>query len=260
MDFGDQPSQPKQIPWKLIFIVGGGIVLAGVILAVVLWQVNRASAPDSSSSSPTSLFGKPVTTTYDACASAEDKEACRIANAKQKAIEDKKADVCESLKEADKDDCYWSVARVARDAAVCTKITDKNLSVRCSDELSVSAALATSDILLCDKIGDGQVKASCQLVITSTKGFVCAADMDCEFDRVLSAANQAEDAEVCRVLDPKRDAECRAQILVNDPDHDGLDSTQELVLYGTDPRNKDTDGDGYLDGEEVNSGHDPLKK
>ena len=64
----------------------------------------------------------------------------------------------------------------------------------------------------------------------------------------------------CRVLDPKRDAECRAQILVNDPDHDGLDSTQELVLYGTDPRNKDTDGDGYLDGEEVNSGHDPLKK
>ena len=42
-----------------------------------------------------------------------------------------------------------------------------------------------------------------------------------------------------------------------DPDSDGLKNWQEEV-YKTDPRNPDTDSDGYLDGEEVASGYDPT--
>lgn len=42
-----------------------------------------------------------------------------------------------------------------------------------------------------------------------------------------------------------------------DPDGDGLKNWQEET-YKTDPRNPDTDGDGYLDGEEVASGYDPT--
>lgn len=41
-----------------------------------------------------------------------------------------------------------------------------------------------------------------------------------------------------------------------DADHDGLTNIEESY-WGTDPFNKDTDGDGFLDGEEVASGHDP---
>lgn len=44
-----------------------------------------------------------------------------------------------------------------------------------------------------------------------------------------------------------------------DDDHDGISNWEESI-YGTNPHNPDTDGDGYLDGEEVLSGHDPLKK
>jgi len=44
-----------------------------------------------------------------------------------------------------------------------------------------------------------------------------------------------------------------------DTDNDGLRDWEE-ELFKTDPRNPDTDGDGYLDGEEVNSGHNPLVK
>ncbi len=44
-----------------------------------------------------------------------------------------------------------------------------------------------------------------------------------------------------------------------DSDNDGLRDWEE-ELFKTDPRNPDTDGDGYLDGEEVNSGHNPLVK
>ncbi len=44
-----------------------------------------------------------------------------------------------------------------------------------------------------------------------------------------------------------------------DSDNDGLRDWEE-ELYKTDPNNPDTDGDGYLDGEEVDSGHNPLVK
>lgn len=48
------------------------------------------------------------------------------------------------------------------------------------------------------------------------------------------------------------------QNIFQDSDQDGL-SNDEEVLYKTDPLNKDTDGDGYLDGVEVETGYDPLK-
>jgi len=46
---------------------------------------------------------------------------------------------------------------------------------------------------------------------------------------------------------------------VKDSDNDGLKDWEEN-LYKTDPLNSDTDADGYLDGEEINSGHNPLVK
>jgi hypothetical protein len=45
----------------------------------------------------------------------------------------------------------------------------------------------------------------------------------------------------------------------SDPDNDGLKNWEEEV-YKTDPRDPDTDKDGYTDGEEVLSGYNPLIK
>lgn len=42
-----------------------------------------------------------------------------------------------------------------------------------------------------------------------------------------------------------------------DPEGDDLTDLQEF-LNSTDPKNSDTDGDGYKDGEEVRKGYDPL--
>lgn len=44
-----------------------------------------------------------------------------------------------------------------------------------------------------------------------------------------------------------------------DSDQDGLTDEEERV-FGTDPLNADTDGDGYSDGAEVKSGYNPLQK
>ncbi len=43
-----------------------------------------------------------------------------------------------------------------------------------------------------------------------------------------------------------------------DQDNDGLTDEQELSIYGTDPVLADTDGDSYLDGEEVKNNYSPL--
>ncbi|MBI2439371.1 MAG: hypothetical protein HYV45_02080 [Candidatus Moranbacteria bacterium] len=47
--------------------------------------------------------------------------------------------------------------------------------------------------------------------------------------------------------------------IFQDADQDGL-SNEEEKLYGTDPHKKDTDGDGYSDGVEIESGYNPLKR
>ncbi len=42
-----------------------------------------------------------------------------------------------------------------------------------------------------------------------------------------------------------------------DDDGDGLSNADEDCIWGTDPFNSDSDGDGFSDGEEVEDGHDP---
>ena len=53
--------------------------------------------------------------------------------------------------------------------------------------------------------------------------------------------------------------EKRTEESLKDSDNDGLKDWEE-ELFHTDLLNPDTDGDGYLDGEEVDSGHNPLVK
>jgi|GEM_PF-3661731 len=48
------------------------------------------------------------------------------------------------------------------------------------------------------------------------------------------------------------------QIDTTDSDHDGLTDAQENVWYKTNPLLADTDGDGYLDREEIENGYNPL--
>ena len=263
MDFGDYPTQTKTIHWKLIILIGGGIVLAGGILIGVFAFTRKGTEPVVQKTAVTSKSTPStpeVVTATDPCSGAADADVCLIEQTKLKAIADKKSDACESLTDVQRDDCLWSVARVAVDTSICEKMTAKDLASRCADEVTTAKAFAASDASICDKIADVQVKSACTSVASAKDSTCSTKDLDCEFTRVLAAANLASDPRLCKALDPVTEAKCRSQVLVDDPDHDGIDTTQEIVLYGTDPYNPDTDSDGYPDGAEVNSGHDPLKK
>lgn len=51
--------------------------------------------------------------------------------------------------------------------------------------------------------------------------------------------------------------EAGTSITKPDTDSDGLGDREEVEVYDTDPRNPDTDGDTYLDGQEVAGGYNP---
>lgn len=48
------------------------------------------------------------------------------------------------------------------------------------------------------------------------------------------------------------------ELQAKDTDKDGLSDYDEIYIYKTSPYLSDTDSDGYLDKEEIDTGHDPL--
>lgn len=58
-------------------------------------------------------------------------------------------------------------------------------------------------------------------------------------------------------LSDVKEAELGLSDKTSDTDKDGLTDFTEIEQYKTDPKNKDTDGDGYVDGYEVLNGFNP---
>ena len=54
-----------------------------------------------------------------------------------------------------------------------------------------------------------------------------------------------------------KELESGTSITKADTDGDGLGDREEIEVYGTDPKDVDTDGDTYLDGQEVAGGYNP---
>ncbi len=59
-------------------------------------------------------------------------------------------------------------------------------------------------------------------------------------------------------LDDVRERELGTNLKLSDTDIDCLNDYQEVVVFKTNPLNSDSDGDSYIDGEEVANGYNPL--
>jgi hypothetical protein len=179
------------------------------------------------------------------------------------------------------------VARANFDADGCKLISDKEKQTNCADTIYRALASEEMDISWCEKISTEALRNRCVQAMTeaiaTTKG--CAgtgvAQTICDSLKALEAAAASEDPAQCLALaDPGDQVNCLEAVGSGDRDHDdlsasleerlgssdtdtdsdddGLSDFDEYNKYGTDPANPDTDGDGYLDGAEVQNGYNPL--
>lgn len=258
MEFGDYPTEQKTIPWKLIGMITGGVVIATVIIGGVLFAT-RKQAPLQVPSGSTVFGGQATQSEVDCVA---DPQQCPAAQTKASARASQDPSVCDTLQEGEKDDCYWGVARVMEDVSVCAMIKETIYASQCVVEQIAAKAIRTADPTVCDTIASSeQQKIQCQAVATAfqSEGMCKNEAGECVAMRVMQMADTLEDRAICTLLPAATIATCNANVRVDDPDHDGIETDIEIIVYGTNPRNPDTDQDGYGDKEEIESGHDPLK-
>lgn len=81
--------------------------------------------------------------------------------------------------------------------------------------------------------------------------------VDIERELLYTKEEKLADYNIFKLQFSKENLQVIQQKKNNDTDEDGLSDYEEEYIYGTSSRMKDTDGDGFLDGEEVKGGYNP---
>jgi len=256
MDFGDYPQQNKPIPWKMIAIIGGGVLVAIMLIVIVLRMIGPKN---------TLLVSETKQEGVVNCDQAADPETCKQMAQKKLATETKDPDACKDLTDANKEDCLLGVAAAKADVGLCEKLKDDSTKTLCLTSVYKTLAIQKTDVKLCDKIPNEGVKKACQDEILGPVTVEnCAARGQskeyCQMLVVAKAARDAQDPQMCQGFGDDLRGVCLQFVPIDDPDFDGIDSSTEMKVYKTDPRKADTDGDGFSDYQEITTGHDPLKK
>ncbi|MFA6130859.1 MAG: hypothetical protein WC730_01185 [Patescibacteria group bacterium] len=220
-----EQESPKKSGKKILILTG--VFLGVVVLGLGIWGV-------------IGLFsGEEVAT--------EEAEVCTLGEAGCStiaALETSDIDSCASLSGDEKINCedlaYLSKSQDEDDESWCKKIKSEILATSCEDNfaaqeslLRIEDASLTGNPLDCEALENTDDQVNCLDVIAS---------IDEDEDGLTR-----QDEYAAGTLDTDWDA-----------DNDGLNDGEEVSIHGTDPREIDTDGDGFSDFVEVQSGYDPL--
>jgi|AntRauTorckE6833_2_1112554.scaffolds.fasta_scaffold00174_3 hypothetical protein len=174
------------------------------------------------------------TSSLDLCQEIEDAEElnyCKSRVYHEIAIENNNINNCSLI-----EDSFWHraclnkiIVASAYDKDLCDEINDFGDSKECENTVLFQEAIETNN---CDLL-EGEIKTECEASLN------------------INQDNEESDVEENSISDEE-------QLRNTDSDDDGLSDYDEINIHGTDPNNPDTDGDGYLDGVEVENGFDPL--
>ncbi len=204
-----------------------------------------------------------------ACETAPEPEKCRE-KALEGAVKDGGgANLCKELIGDALENCVRLAANKSGKESVCGLLED-DARVRCEDDIMLDLARAELSLEKCESVKDEGLRAMCKENITAAivqAGDCAKNNIDetlCDERDISSRAVNGLDASICQEFsDEEKKVACEEEVALrkeqandDDADQDGLSSVEE-EKYGTDPAKADTDGDGYVDGEEVRAGFNP---
>jgi len=175
------------------------------------------------------------------------------------AIKAKDPNLCLELAKDVMDSCFYSVAQVTSDKAICERITDAAKKNVCQEFLIFRAGQNNVSKEFCSTFKDKEIADGCFSQIFSgfdnTKS--CGDFTDLRKQRCLDLVNIKlaikGDGSTCSLIqdnEMKGSCQVASASTPKDSDKDGLSDTTE-ISYGTDPFKADTDNDGLNDGDEV---------
>jgi hypothetical protein len=262
MDFNDYPTtqEAKNIPWKPLLIGGGGFVVFVLIVVIVF----RVFISGPSTTRDQLLFDQMSDAAQDIqqnCDSSDESENCARINLTDLAQKTGLIAACDDLEDKEKDNCIWLAARESLNPDDCAHIQDVESSNECHDGIWQKLASSSKDMSLCEEMYDDEKALGCKRLLAGPPTVENCEELEytqdeCNFFIVSQEASEKNDGDICMSLDEGLVSSCLEMVVVDDADADGL-SREEEVLYGTDAHNPDSDGDGYSDGDEVESGYNP---
>ena len=241
MDINDNPSEGKTLDLKHLAIIAGGVVVAAVIVVAAV-RLIRGGGDRLAVEAP--ALKTPV-------------------DRQQAALETGNAALCGDRQGDEYDACVFAVADQNGDPEACAKLSDPSDARLCADTLHLRRAFASGGEPECDKITDEPKRQACRETVrgplTAENCASRGAEPDeCQMFAVAEQAAAKKDRRLCEALEDPWTGSCIDLVPLDDPDGDGLSTEQEMYEFGSDPRNADTDRDGYNDGDEVAAGYSPT--
>lgn len=252
----ETPSPFWRLPKFWVAVVGTLLLVALVVYVVnIFTNDGKNSGSDNLDEFEAQLA---------ACDNERDPETCKSRVRSGAAKDEADPELCVGLTEGEYASCVAFAAKEKGDASMCEVIGDEIRRTTCENLAWLTIAKDQVDLELCAEIDDIDLSKACIDNVTASAvasgGCVEAhvATALCDVRKSLDEAiAQGTSAACSALLDEDAKIDCVNAIESVDDDADGLVLVEETTA-GTDPQDPDTDGDGYNDGQEVSSGHDPL--
>jgi len=248
---------PKKVVWAFVVVVL--LALIAVIALVVRSRMQPEPLPGINPNAIVDLERN-----LAACETAEDTETCRTQARQDAARTTGEAAMCKELFGGDYDNCVELIARDRVDATLCDLLSTESQGT-CHDAVVLLESVQQKNYARCSDIVDVGVRRSCEdqlipllidagtCVTSGVDAVIC--DREKQMDQVIASGNVNE---CSQLADQGQIDLCESVFRSTDQDEDGISDFDEVRIYGTDPNNSDTDGDGYPDGVEIDGGFDPL--
>ena len=268
---------------KRWLILGGGILVALIVILVIVFFVNRGRANRAADEAARTAAIEQAQTVFD---STKNPEKCAATVQPNLAQETGQTSYCNGLVGDAYDNCVGLAALAAKSVEGCKLIENKEKEDACLNTVTVVLASEEGTYESCDTIANATEKSRCRGSWTLRQMIAgnCTKPMtgaECSDGAALKAAIDARNPELCaKVQDENMRAICEEIVgpgdldldglnannerqrgtsdTLSDTDGDGLSDPDEVNIHHTNPLSADSDSDGYSDGTEIQSGYNPL--